>query len=241
MTFTDKIKGLITDGTVQEASVNFLEDSADAILGDPVAVGKLMLALTASPFFLRDRLFWTKVEAFLNGVYLSEDDCADLRAKLTENGETRSNSLRLVECIDRAETQRKIRYLINATRCLLADFIDRSTYFRICRAITHTLEEDLVFLGEHLYETDLSYSAYVQGLLTAGLMYQSVIDGNGEQKYSFTPLAEIVDRFSINYDNVERYPNPLKQNLHFSAPQPRLPGMVEFVEASVDEIDAMFK
>lgn len=72
-------------------------------------------------------------------------------------------------------------------------------------------------------------------------MYQSVIDGNGEQKYSFTPLAEIVDRFSINYDNVERYPNPLKQNLHFSAPQPRLPGMVEFVEASVDEIDAMFK
>ena len=61
MTFIDKIKGLITDGTVQEASVNFLEDSADAILGDPVAVGKLMLALTASPFFLRDRLFWTKV------------------------------------------------------------------------------------------------------------------------------------------------------------------------------------
>lgn len=239
--FIDKIKGLISDGSVQEASVDILEDSAEAILGDPVAVGKIMLALIASPFFLRDRLFWTKVEAFLNGVYLSEDDCADLRAKLTENGESRSNSLRLVECIDRAETQRKIHYLINATRCLLTDFIDRPTYFRICHSITHTLEEDLVFLGEHLYETDLPYNAYVQGLLTAGLMYQSVIDGNGEQKYSFTPLAEMVDQFAVSYNNIERYPNPIQRKLSFSAPQPKLPGILEWEEIPNEKIDEMFK
>ncbi len=39
-------------------------------------------------------------------------------------------------------------------------------------------------------------------------MYQSVIDSNGNQRYSFTPLGELVDRFSVSYDNVERYPNP---------------------------------
>ena len=96
--------------------------------------------------------------------------------------------------IDRAETQQKIRYIINATRCLLTDFIDLPTFFRICHAITHTLDEDLVFLRNHIKETDLPYSQFTQGLLTSGLMYQSVIDGNGEQKYSFTPIAQIVDQ-----------------------------------------------
>lgn len=96
--------------------------------------------------------------------------------------------------IDRAETLQKISYLINATRCLLENLIDRETYFRICHTITNTLEDDLAFLGEHIFETDLPYNISIQGLFTSGLMYQSVIDANGDQKYSFTPLAQIVDR-----------------------------------------------
>lgn len=47
------------------------------------------------------------MEAFLNGVYLTEDDCTKLRATLTEDGKKEDNSLRLVESIDRAETQQK--------------------------------------------------------------------------------------------------------------------------------------
>ena len=119
MKFTEQIKGLISRGEIQEASTNMLEDTINAVLGDPISIGKIIIAITKSPFFLREQLFWTKMEAFLNGVYLSEDDCAKLRATLTEDGEKEDNSLRLVESIDRAETQQKIRYLINATRCLL--------------------------------------------------------------------------------------------------------------------------
>ena len=119
MKFTEKIKGLVSRGEVKEASTNILEDTINAILGDPISAGKLMLAIAKSPFFFREQLFWTKIEAFLNGVYLDSDDCAKLCAKLTKCGEEGDNPCRLVECIDRAETQRKIRYLINATRCLL--------------------------------------------------------------------------------------------------------------------------
>ncbi len=51
-------------------------------------------------------------------------------------------------------------------------------------------------------------------------MYQSVIDANGEQKYSFTPLAKIVDQYAISYDNVERYPRPeILQELPSPKPQ----------------------
>ena len=66
------------------------------------------------------------------------------------------------------------------------------------------------FLKEHIDEEDLVYGIYVQGLLTTGLMYQSVIDGDDESKYSFTPLAGLVDQYAVSYENLERYPNPMQ-------------------------------
>ena len=225
MNFTEQVKSLVTRGEVQEASANILEDTINAILGDPISTGKIMLAIAKSPFFVREQLFWTKLEAFLNGVYLDSDDWAKLRAKLTECGKKGDNSYRLVECIDRVETQQKIDYLINATRCLLTDLIDLSTYFRICHAVTHTLEEDLCFLRNHIKESNLPYDQFIQGLLSAGLMYQSVIDGNGDQKYSFTPIAEIVDQYAVSYDDVERYPNPTIRASQGEVPQISIPSM----------------
>lgn len=225
MKFTEQIKGLISRGEIQEASTDIFEDTINAILGDPISAGKIMIALAKSPFFVREQIFWTKIEAFLNGTYLDENDCANLRAKLTEDGGKRDNPLRLVESIDRAETQQKVCYLINATRCLLTDFIDRPTYFRICHAVTHTLEEDLTFLAEHIDDSDLPYSIYTQGLLTSGLMYQSVIDGNGDQKYSFTSIAKLVDQFAVSYDNTGRYPNPHVIQVQDNPPQIRVPSL----------------
>lgn len=241
MNLIEQAKGLISRGEVQEASVNLLADSASALLGDPVSVGRVLIALAKSPFFIRENLFWMKMEAFLNGVYLSEDDRFNLRAKIWRDGEHGDNPYRLVECIDRAETQQKINYLINATRCLLSDNIDLPMYFRICHTITHTLDEDLTFLSEKINESDLTYSPYIQGLLTSGLMYQSVIDANGEQKYSFTPLAEYIDRYAVSYNNIERYPITLRCITTVPAPQPKLPGIPEWEEISEKDIEEIFK
>lgn len=208
MKFTEQVKSLMSRGEVQEASTNILEDTINAILGDHISAGKIMLAIAKSPFFVREQLFWAKMEAFLNGVYLDSEDCVRLSNKLTECGKKGDNLYRLVECIDRAETQQKIRYLINATRCLLMDLVDLPTYFRICHAITHTLEEDLCFLRNHIKECNLEYDQFTQGLLSAGLMYQSIIDGNGDEKYSFTPIAEIINQYALSYNDVERYSDP---------------------------------
>lgn len=241
MNIIEQAKGLIAKGEVKEASINFLEDGVNAFLGDPISIGKILLALAKSPLFIREQLFWVKMEAFLNGVYLSEEDRGNLRAKIWRDGEYGDNPRRLIECIDRAETKQKIGYLINATRCLLSDYIDLSTYFRICHAITQTLDEDLSFLGENINEKDIPYGLHVQGLLTSGLMYQSVIDANGEQKYSFTPLAECVDRYAVSYNNVERYPMTVRYVATSSSPQPKLPGIPEWEEVSDEEIDNLFK
>ena len=220
MKFTEKVKYLVSRGEIRDASTNFLEDVTEAILGNQDAVGKIMVALTTSPFFLREQMFWSKLDAFLNGVYLDEEDCAKLRAKLVGDGKKGDTPRRLIECIDKVESEQKIQYLINATRCLLVNFIDRPEFFRICHAITHTLEEDLSFLGEHIKETDLPYDTYVQGLYTAGLMYISV--AGEEQRYAFTPLAEMVDQYAVSYENMERYPDPTRRALNIGVPQQKI-------------------
>lgn len=224
----EEMKDLINRNEIQEASINILEDVIRAFMGDYVSIGKIIIALRKSPFFIREQLFWTKMERFLNGGCLSKNDYDKLCSILNEGGKKEDNIRRLVEIIDRAETQEKILYLINATRCLLRNSIDKSIYFRICHAITHTLEEDLKFLGEHIEERDLPYNTSVQGLLTSGLMYQSVIDANNDQKYSFTPIAKIVDQCAVSYNNKKRYRNPEQLPDSFSDPQPKLPGIPEF-------------
>lgn len=208
MLFSEEIKKLVTEKEVQTTSVNFLSDIASAVLGDKIAAAKVFYSISQVPFFYNEQRFWDNMSCFLDGVFSDEDDRAKLCAKLTEDGESGENPHRLVECINRAETKQKIRYLISATRCLLSDFIERSDFFRICHVITQAIDEDLLFLRDHISEENLSYSASVQGLLNVGIMYQSTYDAEGGQEYSFTPFAEVVDRFAISYDNVERYPNP---------------------------------
>lgn len=171
MNYIETAKSLITRGEIQDASANLLEDILNALLGNPISLGKVFLTFSKSPFFIREQIFWTKFEAFLDGVYLDENDRNKLRTKLIEDGNAKDNAFRLLDSIDIAEK-------------------------------------------------DIPYNPYTQRLLTAGLMYQSVIDANGEQKYSFTPLAKIVDQYAISYDNVERYPRPeILQELPSPKPQ----------------------
>lgn len=207
MKFIETVNELISKKEIQEESTDFFEDIIKALLGNPISTGKIIIFLAKSPTLIHEKLLWSKFEMFLNGIYLSKDDCNKLYDKLTKDGEKKDNSQRLLSYIDKAETQKKIKYLINATRCLLIDFIDLSIYFRICHAIVHTLEEDLQFLKRNINKTEFSWNLCVQGLLTTGLMYQSVFDGNGEQKYSFTPTAKLIDQFALSCDNINRYPN----------------------------------
>ena len=46
-------------------------------------VGEFLLK---DPFFLREQLFWDKMEQFLNGVYLDENDKDKLRTELEKDG-----------------------------------------------------------------------------------------------------------------------------------------------------------
>ena len=106
---SDKIEGLniniiedanllVSNNAVKEDSESFIND--EGVLGNPWALAKVMIAIAKSPFYIREQLFWSKLETFLNGIYLEESDRAILRAKLAENGNSNENALRLVASID---------------------------------------------------------------------------------------------------------------------------------------------
>ncbi|MBC8014867.1 MAG: hypothetical protein H7X79_03875 [Sporomusaceae bacterium] len=222
MNLIEKAKSLMENKEVREASSNFLEDAIESILGNPVAIAKMMIGIIKSPFFLREQIFWTKFSMFLSGVHTSDEDRANFSKLLTESGTKRDNPYRLLACIESAETKDKIQYLINASRSLSAGFINLSDYFRVCHHITHNLDEDLCFLKDNLANKHIPYNYSIEGLLSSGLMYQSGIDANEDhegQSYAFTAVAEVVDRFALSYSDVDRYPNPLspsnlnKQNI----------------------------
>lgn len=172
-------------------------------------------------------------KVFISYSWTSEE----YRNHVIEFARTTYNSL--IAYIDRAETKKKIRYLINVTRCLLTDFIDLDTYFRICNAVTFTLDEDLQYLRNHITEDNIAYNASTQGLYANGLMYQSMIEVSGRQFFSFSPIGKMVDRYAVSYDDDARYPNPTVQSAENNVPKTQLPiDVLDKLEN--DEIDTLF-
>lgn len=237
MSFIDDAIVLVKSGEIKDLTADLLSDLVQALQGDLVSTGKVIYTLEKTPSLFREKLFWSKMEQYMRGIFVSEEDRAKLRAKLTENGSSDENTKRLIECIDRAETSQKIRYLINATRCLLTGFIDRPTFFRLCHAITGTIDEDLLFVRDHITEErDFGYSQTVQGLFISGLVTFRAIGGE-ETRYAFTPLAEALDRFAISYDDANRYPNPVAPG-KIAAPVMGLPTATD--EETKEMLDEVF-
>ena len=213
MKFLEQAKALVVDKTVNVGTIDFLGDSNNALLGDTVAAGKLIYSILQGTVTIQDKYFWLKFEMFLNGIDASEERRTNFCKKLTEDGIKRENTYRLIQAIGCTDTKIKIQYLINASLCLSIGFIELPLYFRICKAISNSLEEDLFYLAERILDDEeYEYSTVVQALMNNGLVYQSLFSVNGEDRYKFTSLAKDLDCFAINYGNVKRYPNPEKRS-----------------------------
>lgn len=145
MDILKKAQLLLRDPRIQSDSGDFLADCIDAISGAPLPIAKILFRVGQSLLSLGDAIFWRKYQRFLEGVYPTEAEGREFAAKLASDGKSQENALRLISCIDRADTIQKIDYLINASRTLSVGFIDLPTYFRICHAIESCIAEDLVF------------------------------------------------------------------------------------------------
>ena len=213
MSSIDDLKELLSSDDVKEKSKNLIEDLANAMLENPVSAVKVLLTIIEAPYFIREKLFLVKFKRFLKGIYQQESDIEQLKYQLALKDDKQENAKRILYCIDKVETDKKVDYLINVTRALINDIIDLSTYFRICNVVVNTFDEDLGFLRERIDNELIPECVEVQGLSSVGLMKHTVFDagdieGNAVQLYSFTELAKIVDICAISYNDDKRYPNP---------------------------------
>ena len=197
---------------------NILEDLC-GILGSIIlgeATYKVQLGLWAGRYGLSipDKLFCRKLKRFADENRMSDEEKKKFCDRFSKEGSREENILRLLNIINVLETEEKVDYINNLRVAYGYGRITHTNFFRICNIVANTLYEDLIFLKTHIKdEKSFSYSDEIQGLLNYGLVEQSTInmgsfedDGENHSEYSFTRLAEMVDKFALSYDDIERYP-----------------------------------
>ena len=208
MNFNEYTEILISD-EMKTLGKEIAESAIGALSADPLAYKNLVQLIVKLPLSLREQFFWNKFYNFLHGIYLPSDKTIAMSNTLFSNEKNaRKNALRIVEAIGKIETEESLQFVINATRSCLIGLIDTIDYFRIVKAITDTLYEDLIYLSEHITEGEY-YKGNVQilALERSGLMIRAGIDGNEDvetQNYVFTTLGKMVDRYAISFEDEER-------------------------------------
>ena len=151
-----------------------------------------------APFLYREWKFWDNIDKFFNSGILSDDDKRKLIGKLSSEKEKQEVGRKIIDFIGKIDTDKKLVYIINATKAWVDDAIDRPQYFRICHIISASLDEDLQFLSEHIDDTgDIPYSIEVNGLQTTGLACHEAMDKERNPLYVFTPLSRAVNEYAI--------------------------------------------
>ena len=156
-----------------------------------------------APFLYPEWKFWDNMDKFFNSGILTDDDKQKLGEKVSSEKNKEEVVRKIIELVGNVNTNKKLAYIINATKSLANDAVELPTYFRICHTISNSLDEDLRFLGEHISESEVPYSIEVSGLQTAGLVYFKSADESGNQVYAFNALANAVNEYAIRSDGTE--------------------------------------
>ena len=96
-----------------------------------------------APFLYHEWKFWDNIDKFFNSGILSDDDKRKLIGKMSSEKEKKEVGRKIIDLIGKVDTDKKLVYIINATKAWIDDAIDRSQYFRICHVISASLDEDL--------------------------------------------------------------------------------------------------
>lgn len=199
----DDIKLLLQSDGAREEGKELFENLISSVLGDPIAVEKVIKTITNMPMFINETIFYENFRLFLSESFSCEEELRVFSQKLDEDGNKRENAKRIIKIIDSIESEKKTRYVINLTRSCIAGFLSVKDYFRLCTVVKNTILEDLDFLSQKIKEKDLELTPETLNLSNQGLMYMSVIGTPSE--YSFLELAEMLDKFGISYGDEEKY------------------------------------
>lgn len=233
----------MNDGNI--TNISEIYDIVETIIGvathDPLSVAKIAAFLSDKTYTEIQKIPYLQIKKYLDGVKRVEElgnSCKIADKLFSDPKRKNDNAMRIYKLVTSTDTEKKIDYLIDATRSMLLGLIDTDEMFRIFRAIVDSLPEDLDYLSS-IVEKSGPFTGNIQilALERSGLMISAGIDANAdveEQQYHITTLGFMVDRYALSLSNEERwkwYTNKANaDDRKFMGPVP----------ISNEEIEAMF-
>ena len=219
----EELQNLADEMDIKDNCTELIDNAIGMLMMDPVATKNLVTQIGKMPILIRDAYYWNKFYMFVTGVRKIEDDLGKsvkLSSKLFDNPKNREqNGMRLLGYVDKADSEQKVNYYINATRSLLMGCIGNTDYFRIMKAVSETLNEDLEYLAEIAENTNIIRgNMQLLALERSGLVLQAGIDANESiesQNYAISNLGRMVDNSAISLEDDERqqyYKNEVEQH-----------------------------
>lgn len=196
----------IIDKYLSDVSIN----ATEALCGSFDALKNLYdLVLNTSSRF-QNQIFMFNFSKFIRGLNLDEERKDKLKEILTGDDDSCQKVRRVLQCLEKIDTEKKVDFIVNTTNALINEDICVGDYFRICQAIVNTLDEDLEYLKEQILDgnqlrTNLSYCYAVQGLLNSGLMYETSVAYSPVGGYCFSKFGLLVDKYSLSYTDMNKY------------------------------------
>lgn len=208
----EELCSLIDELNIKDNCAELIDNAIGMLMLDPVATKNFTTQIAKMPIMIRDAIYWNKFYMFVTGINKIQDDLDSsikLSNKLFDNPKNKEqNGMRLLGYIDKADSTQKVNYYINATRSLLMGNIDNMDYFRIMKAVSETLNEDLEYLAEIAENTNvIRGNIQLLALERSGLVIQAGIDANESietQNYAVSNLGRMVDNYAISLEDDNR-------------------------------------
>lgn len=181
---------------------NLLDASINVICGEVAPYIDVAREICKIPAYIQDKLFVKKFSDILNGIYRDKDEGRKWASKLNDADKT--SAQRIVSYVYELDSMAKNKYVINISRALANEFIDRQLYFRLFFILKSILDEDIKFIIDNLRHNVSSDEIHMEALSNLGLAYVSEIGNSGDKvTYAFSDLCYIFYEYAIKYDSDE--------------------------------------
>ena len=176
---------------------------------DPTSIINLTARTTDTALTFCQRIPFIKLQKYLKGAKAAEDDpgaaCKLSDQLFSDPDKSVDNALRMIKYVTDTDTEKKLDYLVNATRALLLGFISVPEMIRIYQAINDTMPEDLEYLSEIIVKGETHKgNIQIQALERSGLMILSEVNPNVDieyQEHAISRLGFMVDEYAISFND----------------------------------------
>ena len=197
---------------ISTISNEMVDNMIGMLMLNPISYKNFVKQISQMPFLIKDAYYWSKFYLFVTGIKNAEIELGKgvkLCNKLFDTPKNkRQNGMRLLGYIDKADSEQKINYYVNATKSLLLGLINNTDYFRIMKALMETLNEDLEYLADIAIKEDVHRgNVQLLALERSGLVLQAIFDANESvenQSYVISSLGKYVDCFAVSFEDEER-------------------------------------